>query len=1704
MDPSQIDVLVQRLVANPHDEEALSAAHHSGATDPKSYALLLERVGAQTRDPAYASHWMSEAANVWSTTLGDAHRAARVLMQAIDRDPTQASAADRLAQLYRDKGDSKALVALLERRAKALAPLASQSDEVRTELTAMHEELGRLWSETLQQPKKALDNYRRALELTPSSAYAMYGSREIYKALGQWSDALSTYEPELAVERDPARRVALLRDEAETRRLGGDVPGATRALGRALQIDATDATVQQEFAATVVERVAAGESVPAQERSAAAELLVGLAERFDGEHGLAYSAGALDIEPGHDRALQLYAHYARALEREEEVSARYLAYVQANPEGSVAADARWLLEKSYEAAGLLEEAIQILEPLRARADAKAKLAELYEKAGRKMPSNAPPLLPTLPAAKAVAFPAAGAGRDASAAPNKAARAMEPARALGVPVGDADKTQAQAKYRALLERDPAHPEALAWTLDHLRSARDYRALRDVLLSAARVSTSAEVRQERLREVAELSERHLNDLDGSIEAYKLLVAIDPEDEAAYTALVRGLEKKGRWDELASLLEQATSTETDLEKKIALERRVASLHEHKRHDPQAAARAWERVAGLVPDDDQAIAQASSLFEKAGAVQDAARIIAEHVAGIDDTEARVPLLERLGVLREKLNDAAGAGAAFADAAEAGKNVTLWERAERSFAGSEAWERAGRAAVTLAELETSGPKQARHLARAADHFERAGDDAAVVENLERATDLDPGSDDFAKRLSTRYATSQRYADLASFWVRRADRLALREKRVEARRLAADVYATHLADKDLAREMWRKVLEDGDDRQALEWLVDDAIGREDHAEASGLLRRLEAVVPDPADKASVALREAEVVADGVGDVDLAIDRYERILSDVDPTCRLALQAIADLQEARDNAPAAADALERELKIAAEPDQRGPIATRLARLYEQLDDLPSAIRSLDIVLASDPDDFDVLPHLCELCEKTEQWGKLAELLAQRIEIEADDGELSTLTKKLSSVLADKLDRGDEALAALDELAGQGDASIRAAYVELGDRLGWRGIVATKLVEWWFEERPGPERTASLRGAFDRFADVGREADAIRVACEIARSKGADGDLARRLEQFAAKAGDLDALAIAHELLTRDITGLERAEEIVRQAEVRLKAGAPRLEALRLGEEGLSSAPAEKTEFLLARLAAIADDPKEIVDLYERQIARHRTMPDRLAALARAAQVAAERGEIERARALFDLALGATPIDEVVPILERAAREADAQTGGDALRRVLCAAMAAGGQGARDGGHTKAVLLRRAAGLAYGDLNDADQAFAWLGEALVAHVDPQTLDALETLAQSVHDPRRSEATLSHALGEVFEGPLLRQLLARRAKLRREELDDRLGAATDLKKLYDLSPSDPAVLEELSELLTQLGDHRAMVQLYEDQILRGKEVSSRAELARKVAQLWERELGDPREAADAWRRVLRMKASDPEATAGLERAKVNMLHRPAPGPESEDEPAETRQAQGETLAAPPGETLAPTEIRGQTEAHEAPAETREAPTQAAPREASEPQPEPIEAAPPPAPGPETSPEERTSEPPPEPSLSKRARKRARRRDAEREGASPSESPPPSEDTEVIDRPVDIPASPPTLVDAHGPPGDALFTSSEPHMTVVLAQALPVEAQATASELAVGVPIVDDSASVDVAVEDEIAEVIDTVEEAPPEPPKPKRSIPPPLPHR
>jgi tetratricopeptide (TPR) repeat protein len=195
------------------------------------------------------------------------------------------------------------------------------------------------------------------------------------------------------------------------------------------------------------------------------------------------------------------------------------------------------------------------------------------------------------------------------------------------------------------------------------------------------------------------------------------------------------------------------------------------------------------------------------------------------------------------------------------------------------------------------------------------------------------------------------------------------------------------------------------------------------------------------------------------------------------------------------------------------------------------------------------------------------------------------------------------------------------------------------------------------------------------------------------------------------------------------------------------------------------------------------------------------------------------------------------------------------------------------------LCRAALLAHRDLGAHEKAFAWLADALVTQVDAQVLQSLNELALDLGDHRQAEGVLTLALEEVFDVPSVRQLLSARAAIRKSHLNNAAGCAEDLKRLHELAPGDESILRQLEALYAELGDYRGLVQLYENQILRGRDPNARAELARRVALIWRDKLKDARETADAWRRVLRMKPGDAEAKEGVMLAKRAMPYRRSP---------------------------------------------------------------------------------------------------------------------------------------------------------------------------------------------------------------------------------
>jgi len=1419
MDPRELEALAKRLGENANDTEALNAAYAHGQADPRGYAVFLEKAGASSVEPASGAHWYCEAANVWTASLNDAHRAERALVHGVDKDPLHAGATERLVEIYREKSNAKGIATLHQRRAKNVERQLAERPDLAAQLAEIYSELARVFTDELSLTDKALDAYRKAAQHNPADAYAIYQARELLKGAGRFKEAIPYFAQEQAlIEGDVERQSALYADEAEVCRQAKDTVALLSALRGALAVNPEDPTAKQQLAATILEQKQSGVSVAEELIEEATGLFVSLAETYDGEHGHSYSLCALELEAGNDRAAQLAMYYGGQIGKTAESAQPIAGYLGANPNGAVAEDARNLVAEALSAGGD-DTLIAALTP----ADDAA------------------------PEVKAGAFSVI-------------------ARALVAQGRDDD---AAGYYKKIVDASPADEEAVGFVANTLRGTND-AGLRDLLLDAAKVeAASMDQRHAWLAEVADLCEGPLADNAGALEARRQLVLMDPSDEEAADHLEGTLEASEKWDELAELLEKRASQDADPSAQLERELRAAEIHRDRRNDKLAAAEAFGRAVRIEPDEEERALLCVDLFVAAEQPQKASELLQALLGEMLGGDARSNYSRRLGELLEAAGNLAEAGGAYAEAASGLEDADLWDNARECFVQSESWEQAARSVSERRELIDDPGEKSALCAQEAEYLERLGDSEGVLVSLREALEFDPKNAAVASKLEANYVEQNRHGELVSLLLSQAETTEDGTLRAETRKRAAFLQRDEMNDEEGMRQALSLVLEDVEDVDALRVLADDAQAQGNSTETVDYLKRLEAVLGED-EKGEVALRLAKLL-ESEGDEAGALEQYLVALQGDEKNVEV-LSAVADLQRAIGDADAASGSYARLLPLT-DGDQKLGTARCLADLLSELDRVDEAIATFKIVLDLDEEDLEAVEKIRDLAEEAEMWEDFTKYHAQLVDMEGDEDEASKMALRLAEVFMDKLERPDEALAALVPFAKGGDVPCREEYERLGDSLGRQAEVAESIVEWMNDAPAGPNRNRALRSAYERFLEVKKGERAIEVGLELVRMKGAQQELAESLEGVAVTAKNVEALQAAFGVLGKDLSGPPRAEEMVRQAEVLATAGLDSDEAVQHGEQALTSAGPEHAEPLLARLATLAGPKEAAVGVYERQVSRCKSSEDRIAALCRAAEVASAEGVQEKVGQFFEIALQAAGQAEGLDELREAVRKADEAAGSTTLRTALCEVLSNGGKGARDGGKSRAGYLARAASVSYEDLKAAEPAFGWLKEALIAHADESHLEQLETMGEAEDALTRVAEVIGDALEQVHDGPLVRMLLRHRYDLRSNQLDDPEGAAKDLKKLYDLSPADGDIASRLEELYREAGDDRGLVQLFEDQILRGRDQEIRAALARKVALLWQDVLEEPREAADAWRRVLRMKSGDPEAKEGLDRAKQAM---------------------------------------------------------------------------------------------------------------------------------------------------------------------------------------------------------------------------------------
>jgi tetratricopeptide (TPR) repeat protein len=586
--------------------------------------------------------------------------------KAIAADPKKRAPRRALARVY----------AFLERwrpLAEALKEEEATACATVEERVAVLLELAVVFRDHLKHDIPLTATLERALELDPDNVPIIDHLAEQYEEQRRWPELISTLERKAQRMTDPTDRFTLYLRMAQLflERMNKEIE-AVQALEVAHSLRPGDALAKvpleqlyekrRDWAKLIALRGRELERVedPALRLKYAVELALLASERVKAlEPAASAWRGVLAIEPAHDQALtQLEQLYTRYQEWQRLLEVYELRVQQTSGEAKVA----WLQKMALLCTNSLDEPVRAIEAWRSLLEiapgnlrAQDALKRLYV-AGKaweeleaffalhgafdqfvrvleqQVVEEDPATRVQLWERMAVLY------RDALARPDRALRAFE----------------------KVLELEPDRRSAAEALIPIYQQSKDLKKLVFVLTVQLKHTQDPDVRQVRLRRLAELCETGLRDLAGAQRWWLAAFADDPRSDGARSECERMAQATGNWAELVEAYNRASEGEIEPKTAILILAVMAKAQEEKLDDPSGAVRSLRRILEL---DERNLPAANSLERLYLARDEHAQLSAlyQHLAGLATTVSERRLVRyRLARLADSTGNEEQAIAAF------------------------------------------------------------------------------------------------------------------------------------------------------------------------------------------------------------------------------------------------------------------------------------------------------------------------------------------------------------------------------------------------------------------------------------------------------------------------------------------------------------------------------------------------------------------------------------------------------------------------------------------------------------------------------------------------------------------------------------------------------------------------------------------------------------------------------------------------------------------------------------------------------------------------------------------------------------------------------------------------------------------------------------------------------------------------------------
>ncbi len=489
------------------------------------------------------------------------------------------------------------------------------------------------------------------------------------------------------------------------------------------------------------------------------------------------------------------------------------------------------------------------------------------------------------------------------------------------------------------------------------------------------------------VARVLMNQIGDMAAAEAHFKAVIEAEPENHESLECLEQIYRQLNQPQNLLAIFEKRAehTYEEDLRKRLLFQ--CADLALNVLHDQARGIEFLQKILELDDTDAEALDALDDLFVSSERWLDLLAILQRKADMAMDPAHITQLRIRIGHLaKNHLDDIDLAIDAFRNALDfEPNNPAILSTLEEVYVDGERWE--DLRDIIMRRLSASQDSHERillHMKLAALALEKFADPNRAIENLQQVLDLDASNDDALTELERVLSGEQRYQELFDLLERQKARASTPQEQIAVNIRIAQVAGSYLGDSAKAIESLKEVLSlQPTNLQAIAVLAGLYEKQGDYPQAMSLLNEQLELTREPQQKAAILVKMGHILLLPDGDPEQAEAAFIAALQH-DRHHAEAIDILSKTYETQKNVSKLLGILEIRADNEQDPGKRRELLLAIAtKARDEVQDYPTAVRALEQVFRSQPEDLETGEALLDAYIKSDDLNKAQPLLAEII-------------------------------------------------------------------------------------------------------------------------------------------------------------------------------------------------------------------------------------------------------------------------------------------------------------------------------------------------------------------------------------------------------------------------------------------------------------------------------------------------------------------------------------------------------------------------------------------------------------------------------------------------------------------------------------------------------------------------------------------------